>query len=76
MTSVEALERKLDIAKKDFDKRKEYFLFSVQHEINQSNFERNAIAELAVMLECKARIKTIEETITMLKAERRKNETI
>lgn len=67
MTIVEVLERKLDITKKEYDKRKEYFLFSVQKEIDTANFERNAMSELAVMLECKTKVKTLEETIAVLK---------
>ena len=67
MTIVESLEQKLDFAKKELGKRKEYFLFSVQKEIDTANFERNAMSELAVMLECKARITTLEETISRLK---------
>ena len=67
MTIVEALEQKLDIKKKEFGKKKEYFLFTVQKEIDTANFERNAISDLAVMLECKTKIKTLEETIALLK---------
>jgi hypothetical protein len=67
MTIIELLERKLDIDKKELDKRKEYFLFSVQKEIDTSCFERNAMSELAAMLECKTRIKALEETIAILK---------
>lgn len=67
MTIVEVLERKLDITKKELDKRKSYFLFSVQKEMDTANFERNAMSELAVMLECKTQIKTLEETIATLK---------
>ena len=67
MNIVELLEQQLDISKKELDKKKEYFLYSVQKEIDTSCFERNAMSELAVMLECKTRIKNLEETIAILK---------
>lgn len=67
MTIVEALEQRLDFAKEELDKQKNYFSFSVQNEIDTTCFERNAMSELAAMLECKTRIKTLEETIALLK---------
>ena len=60
MNIVEVLEKKLTSANEELETRKNYFLLMVNNEINTSCFEKNAINELLVMMECKNRIKTIE----------------
>ena len=67
MTLEEMLEQKLHFAKQEYVRRQQYFLLMVNKEINHTTFEQNAISDLVAMLECKTRIKTIEEDLSSIK---------
>lgn len=61
----EFLEQKLQEKEKQLSQRKEIFKIFVENEIDTGNFERNAIAELTVMLELKTEIKELKNSLSV-----------
>lgn len=59
------LQNKLDNAIGEMERRKHYFRLMVENEIDSDCFEKNAIAELTAMLECKTRITALEEALML-----------
>ncbi len=66
LETIIRLQSKLQAKQNNFSKRQETFLIMAENEINTSCFERNAIAELTVMLEEKTQIKELEQQIQTL----------
>lgn len=69
MNTKDVLEHRIIAAKKELEQRKQFFLLSVQNEIDNAAFERNAIAKLVAMQECKIYIKTLTDTIDTMNIE-------
>jgi hypothetical protein len=64
----EFLEQKLQEKEKQLNQRKEVFKIVVENEIDTGNFERNAIADLTIMLELKTEIKELKNIISVYNA--------
>jgi hypothetical protein len=64
----EFLEQKLREKEKQLNHRKEVFKVVVENEIDTGNFERNAIADLTLMIELKTEIKELKNIISVYDA--------
>lgn len=62
------LEKRLQEKEKQLNHRKEVFKIVVENEIDTGNFERNAIADLIIMLELKKEIKELKNIISVYNA--------
>lgn len=56
----EEIARRLGLRNDELKTRKENFMIMCQNEINTSNFERNAINDLMIMMQLKSEIKELE----------------
>jgi hypothetical protein len=61
----EFLEQKLREKEKQLNHRKEVFKIVVENEIDTGNFERNAIADLTLMIELKTEIKELKNIVSV-----------
>lgn len=69
MNNIEVLQERLKAKREAYSKAKEYFSFTAQFESDTSNFERNAIGELADMLKLKSEINELEFCLLILMKE-------
>lgn len=60
MSKEETLRARLDTKKEELKKRQESYLVLAEREINTSQYERNAISDLLVMMQLKAEIHELE----------------
>lgn len=60
MSKEETLRARLDAKKEELKQRQESYLVLVEREINTSQYERNAISDLLVMMQLKAEIQELE----------------
>lgn len=60
MSKVETLRIRLEAKKEELKQRKESYLILAEREINTSQYERNAISDLLIMMQLKAEIKELE----------------
>lgn len=56
----EEIARRLGLRNDELKTRKENFMIMCKNEINTSNFERNAINDLMIMMQLKSEIKELE----------------
>lgn len=66
--NIEIYENKLVALEKEYKARKHSFTIMVENEITTTCFEKNAMADLAVMLELKTQIKTLKTIVSDLRA--------
>lgn len=57
-------ETRLAELEREYEHKKHSFIVMVENEITTTCFERNAIADLAIMLELKSQIKVLRTIIT------------
>lgn len=60
MSKVETLRIRLEAKKEELKQRQESYLILAEREINTSQYERNAISDLLIMMQLKAEIKELE----------------
>lgn len=60
MSKEETLRARLDAKKEELKQRQENYLVLAEREINTSQYERNAISDLLVMMQLKAEIQELE----------------
>lgn len=60
MGKVETLRTRLEAKKEELKKRQESYLILAEREINTSQYERNAISDLLIMMQLKAEIHELE----------------
>lgn len=60
MSKEETLRARLDTKKEELKKKQESYLVLAEREINTSQYERNAISDLLVMMQLKAEIHELE----------------
>lgn len=60
MGKVETLRTRLEAKKEELKQRQESYLILAEREINTSQYERNAISDLLIMMQLKAEIKELE----------------
>lgn len=65
MSKEETLRARLDTKKEELKKRQESYLVLAEREINTSQYERNAISDLLVMMQLKAEIHELEFEIML-----------
>lgn len=61
MSNIDIMEQELQAAKGELKKKQEEFLWFIQHDMDTSTFERNAINDLLIMLALKEKIKLLEK---------------
>lgn len=64
---MDYLEKHLGWMKEEYENRQKWLKRDVENMENDSNFERNAINSLAVMMDLKSRISELEKTIEIMK---------
>lgn len=64
---MDYLIKHLEWMKEEYANRQKWFKTDVENMDNDSNFERNAINSLAVMMDLKSRISELEKTIEIMK---------
>lgn len=60
MSKEETLRARLEAKKEELKQRQESYLVLAEREINTSQYERNAISDLLVMMQLKAEIQELE----------------
>lgn len=60
MSKEETLRARLNAKKEELKQRQESYLVLAEREINTSQYERNAISDLLVMMQLKAEIQELE----------------
>ena len=66
--AISVLESRLDAKREQYKKAEEYFKFTTTQDHGSSNYESNAIGELASMLKLSAEIGELEFVLSILHA--------
>ena len=72
--TYEVIKRMLQNKKEELDRKQDYFKVMCDREMHTSNFERNAINDLMVMMTLKTEIQELETILGHLEIERNCNQ--